>query len=274
MPELPEVTTIVNQLKKEIVGKKISSVFVNKTYKTTPAGESFENAIINSIIIGVDRVAKVIVVTLEKASSRKFLALHLAMTGLVRLYKRDTFSKGLVVFCLDDGSRFVFTDQRRFGYVQLFEKMETLENKYGPDPFKITASDFAKIIKSKSASWRTNIKNALLDQRLIAGIGNIYVNEALFMAKIHPQTKTAAIATGQLAILLAAIKDVLARSITHRGSTLSDLTYTDIYGNYGEFQTHFKIYGRKGETCEDCKTKIEFIMLNGRGTYFCPVCQN
>ncbi|MFH1955282.1 MAG: DNA-formamidopyrimidine glycosylase [Patescibacteria group bacterium] len=273
MPELPEVTTITNQLKKEVVGKKISSVFINPIYKTIPASKRFKKDIAGSTILEVTRIAKVMLLTLEKDTIKKYLVIHLAMTGAIRFYtaNKSAFKQELVAINFKDGSKISFTDQRRFGYVKLLDEVELakLKNKYGPDPSEVTAIKFEKRIKSKN----TNIKNALLDQQIIAGIGNIYANEALFMAKIHPKTRTNNITTQQYSHLLAEIKQVLSDAIKHKGSTLSDLMYSDIYGKYGEHQKYFKIYGKQNENCAVCKTRIEFIILNGRGTYFCPACQ-
>ncbi|MBU1017322.1 bifunctional DNA-formamidopyrimidine glycosylase/DNA-(apurinic or apyrimidinic site) lyase [Patescibacteria group bacterium] len=268
MPELPEVTTITNQLKKEVVGKKISSVFINQNYKVYPSNEEFIKDVLGSKVRDVFRIAKVIVIEIKKGDEEKYIAIHLAMTGRLQLAKDSPY---LVKCEFEDKSKIVFADQRRFGYVKLLDEVELakLKNKYGPDPSEVTAIKFEKRIKSKN----TNIKNALLDQQIIAGIGNIYANEALFMAKIHPKTRTNNITTQQYSHLLAEIKQVLSDAIKHKGSTLSDLMYSDIYGKYGEHQKYFKIYGKQNENCAVCKTRIEFIILNGRGTYFCPACQ-
>ena len=273
MPELPEVTTITKQLKKEIVGRKIAEIAINSSYKTYPSNEDLIKSTKQAAVTDVFRVAKVIVIELYKEKIRSYLTIHLAMTGRIKFHnEKDISSKlDLVVFELDNASKIVFTDQRRFGYVKIFDEKEFQEfrQKYGPDPLKMDLSEFEKQVKSK----KTNIKNALLDQRLIAGIGNIYANDALFLAKIHPKTKTLDITREQLSILLKHIQNILNEAIEHRGSTLEDLMYTDIYGNYGEHQKYFRIYGRNRKLCTICRSEIEFMTLNGRGTYFCPNCQ-
>ena len=275
MPELPEVTTITNQLKKELVEKVFSNVFVNLNYKTYPSNEGFIKDVAGSKVLDVYRIAKVIIIKIAKDEKESYITIHLAMTGGLRYFSSEKKHLGgdsvLVKFEFEDDSILTFTDQRRFGYVKLLDEREflTLTQKYASDPFEINLKSFEKNIKSK----RTNIKNALLNQSLISGIGNIYANDALFMAKIHPETKTVILTIAQLNSLLTALKTILKEGINHKGSTLSDLMYTDIYGGYGEHQKYFRVYGKNGSPCAICTTNIEFKILNGRGTYYCLKCQ-
>lgn len=276
MPELPEVTTITNQLKKELTGKTVVSVFVNPGYNVYPSSEGVVENVSGAKVCDVFRVAKVIVIKIKKDLEEKYVAIHLAMTGRIKfLESKNVFQNisqdvsHLLVMNFDNKSQIVFTDQRRFGYVKLLSgvEFEELKNKYGPDSLEVNVTEFEKKVKSKNM----NIKKALLDQELISGIGNIYANEALFISRIHPETKTRNLTTQQLNTLLIAIKQILKEGIKYKGSTLNDLMYTDIYGNYGEYQKHFKIYNKN--RCLLCKTRIKFMSLNGRGTYFCPSCQ-
>jgi len=275
MPELPEVTTISNQLKKELTGKVISSVSVNVGYKVHPSNEEFLKWVTRSTIEDVGRIAKVIVIIVGKSDARRYISIHLAMTGRLRFWRslpnQESPQTGdsLVEMRFEGGTSLVFTDVRRFGYVKLLNEgeLKVLKAKYGPDPLSVDLKSFSKNIRSR----RTNIKNALLDQSLISGIGNIYANDALFMAKIHPKVSTGDLTIQQFNNLLSSIRQILYEGIEHRGSTLGDLMYTDIYGFYGEHQNYFRIYGKS--FCSICKSKLEFMVLNSRGTYFCPVCQ-
>ncbi len=274
MPELPEVTTITNQLKKELVGKTISNVFINLNYNTYPSNEEFAKGVKRSKVTEVYRIAKVIVIKIAKDGKEHYFVIHLAMTGRLRYFGSELAKDApyLIKCKFEDDSILTFTDQRRFGYVKLLDKVKLaeLKNKCGPDPLEVSTSDFEKQIKSK----KTNIKNALLDQSLVAGIGNIYANDSLWVAKIHPETKTSALTTTQSNNLLTALKTILKEGIDHKGSTLSDLMYTDIYGNYGEQQRYFRVYGKSGNPCTVCSMRIEFKNLNGRGSYYCPRCQS
>jgi formamidopyrimidine-DNA glycosylase len=164
-----------------------------------------------------------------------------------------------------------FCDMRMFGKVAALEPHEiaALREKYGPEPISTatTAEQFHKQILSK----RSNIKNVLLDQSIISGLGNIYATDTLFLAKIHPETSSQKITAEQSERLLKFSKQILEEGILHRGSTLSDRMYIDAYGREGTHQNHFRIYGKSH--CPECKSATEFIKINGRGTYYCPICQ-
>lgn len=273
MPELPEVTTISNQLKKEIVGKTIHSVSINPKYAVYPTNSFFVENVSGSKILNVTRIGKVIIIKLEKNKRPFYITIHLAMTGRLRFYakKENAAQEGLVALLFDDKSSLIFTDQRRFGYVKLINGKEFLElkKKFGPEPFEISLEEFEKNIKS----IKTNVKNALLNQHILAGVGNIYANDALFMAGINPKSKTTDLSTSQCKKLLHSLQEILREAIEHKGATLEDLMYLDIYGNPGTHQKYFRVYGKKNRSCILCKTKIEFLTLNGRGIFFCPNCQ-
>lgn len=273
MPELPEVHTITTDLKKHILGAVIKNIEVKGGFSVSPATSTFKKKLIGQKITDIHRVAKNIVLTLN---SSDFLVIHLAMTGRLLFrklgFKQDQWER--VKFTLEkDGKEgeLRYTDLRMFGKVKIINKVEykTLLEKYGPDPITETFDhyEFLERLQDK----RTNIKNALLDQTVISGIGNIYANDALWMAKIHPETKTSDITPPMAKSLLAAVREILNESIGNRGSTLSDKMYVDIFGKSGEHQNFFRIYDK--EECPRCHIPVKFIKLNGRGTYFCDNCQ-
>ena len=237
-----------------------------------PSTQVFISQIAGAKIEKVFRIAKVILFTLLKGSEIFYISVHLAMTG--RLYLKTKDSRGgkvLVQFNISGNQTLYFTDQRRFGFVKLISEVDVfnLQNKYGLDPFEATSEGFKNNLKSKN----TNIKNALLDQSIIAGVGNIYANDALFMAKINPMARTNSITDLQYSYLYNSVRTILQEGIEHKGSTLDDFMYMDIYGNYGEHQNYFRVYGRNNLGCSVCNSKVEFVTLNGRGTFYCAKCQ-
>jgi formamidopyrimidine-DNA glycosylase len=149
------------------------------------------------------------------------------------------------------------------------KEVSLLKEKYGPDLIidKITPEQFLQRLKLK----KTAVKNALLEQSLVAGLGNIYVTDALWLSKIHPTTRTTDLALNHAKILLKSAVDILTEGIKHRGSTLADKAYVDVFGRIGNHQNYFRIYGKTN--CPACRNKIVYVKLNGRGTYFCPSCQ-
>jgi formamidopyrimidine-DNA glycosylase len=257
VPELPEVHTISSDLNTALKGFVIKDVVITKNYIVRPSNNYFLKNIKDKNIIEVRRIAKNIVVNLEGNLS---LIFHLAMTGRILLKSDDAEDRWTKVkFMVEKGSIhkvLKFTDMRMFGKVELVEskKIADLEKKYGPEPLNnnLTPKQLYQILHSK----KTNIKNALLDQSLVSGLGNIYATDTLFLARI---------------LILQSARKVLTEGIFHRGSTLKDKMYVDIYGNPGSHQEHFYIYMR--EICSKCQTKVEYIKVNGRGTYFCPSCQ-
>lgn len=294
MPELPEVTTITNQLKKEIAGSTVVDVTSVGGYKTQPG---LREKAIGQKVRSVRRVAKNIVIELSNFKSQisNYVVIHLAMTGRLLLrqvgQKEDPWTR--LVFKLlsskykgekykSSGSKEIstrgerelrFCDSRMFGFVRLMsqDELEQYSSKYGPDALdeKLTPEVFLNQLKKK----KTEVKRALLEQELIAGAGNIYVNDSLWMAGIHPQTKSTEVTSTQAKSLLQALQTILKESIEHRGSTLGDKMYIDVYGREGEHQKYFRVFGKGGEACPRCKSTIEFIEIGGRGSFYCPQCQ-
>lgn len=292
MPELPEVTTISNQLRKEIKGFEVEDIRILGSYRTEPEISVFKKEVEGKEIADVERVAKTIVIKLKPDSAPTYIVIHLAMTG--RLLLRDENDKEdpwtRLVFQLtsakipdlnssDPGSdrsgskELRFCDSRMFGFVKLFsgEQLEGHRKKYGPDALSpnLTSKKLLDNLQKK----KTAVKKALLEQDIIAGVGNIYANDSLWMAKIHPETLTSELTQVQAVSLLGSLREILEESITHRGSTLGDKMYIDLYGREGLHQNYFRIFGKEGEPCPRCKEKIEFTEIGGRGTFHCPKCQ-
>lgn len=273
MPELPEVYTISQDLKKNIIGYKIVNIQTSKYYKLPSSVNTKLKNTIGLKIEDVDNIAKNIVIKLSKNT---YIIFHLAMTGRILLrepsHKDDNWVKVVLEIQKDKKTKNLkFTDMRQFGKVLVLDKLglATLINKYGLNPLEnsVTPEKFLKAIKSK----RSNIKNVLLDQKIISGVGNIYATDSLFLSKIHPQVSSQDITLDDAAKLLKSVRQVLKEGIKNRGSTLPDKMYVDIFGNEGHQQNHFKIYLK--QKCPIDNSKVEFIKINGRGTYFCPSCQ-
>jgi formamidopyrimidine-DNA glycosylase len=273
MPELPEVHTIVVDLNENISGYKILDVLIKSAYKTIPNNTTFKRALVGKTVVDVYRIAKNIVVRL---SSGNYVLIHLAMTGRVLLKDASGKPNGgtCVMIKMEKNGNIKelrFADTRMFGKIGVIgeKSLQTLFNKYGPEPIdpSLTVKHFHRIIKSK----RTNIKNVLLDQSLVSGLGNIYATESLFISGINPQTNTSKITLDMAKKLLDSARLVIKEGIKNRGSTLPDKAYVDIFGKEGSQQKHFRIYMK--EKCPKCDSGVKFIKLNGRGTYFCENCQ-
>lgn len=265
MPELPEVQTVVNTLRPRVIGRRITRVRLNRSDILSPAGTDLPSLLSGQTVKEIARRAKRIMFTLE-GGGRFYV--HLGMTGrLVLSSPKDLPPPHTHLrLDLDNGSEIRFTDPRRFGGVWWlgtnYEKDDM-----GPEPLTMRPAQLAKQLARTTRA----IKNALLDQRVLAGLGNIYVDESLFAAGIHPLTPANTLTPDQVARLNRCIKTTLRRALRHRGSTLRD--YRDAEGLPGNFQSLHRVYDRKGEPCRACRTPIERVVLGGRSTHFCPKCQ-
>ncbi|HAI62713.1 MAG: Formamidopyrimidine-DNA glycosylase (Fapy-DNA glycosylase) [candidate division WWE3 bacterium GW2011_GWF2_41_45] len=270
MPELPETQTIAAILNENLKGKNVLQVQVSKDYKALPSTDIFIKTITGKQIKSVERVAKNVLLKLDNGVRILF---HLAMTGRLLLWKNSVGSEKWVKVILhfDGDTKLTFSDMRMFGKAAVLSPKQTeeLTARYGPEPLdeNTTPQKLFENLKTK----RTNIKNALLDQEVISGLGNIYATDALFLAKINPLTKTNNITIENASQLLSASRTVLNEGIKFGGSTLGDKMYVDPFGKEGTYQEHFKIYSK--EKCPVCGAKVSFIKISGRGTYFCPGCQ-
>jgi formamidopyrimidine-DNA glycosylase len=278
MPELPEVETIVRDLQARIPGRTIRKVSVKQPdilVAATPA--QFQRALRGRRIEDVARRAKNIVIHLDDEST---LVVRLGMTGrlVVRKSAPGVRSKGPnelrhvgVRFDLDDGSALLYDDVRRFGRLELFRpgywQRRALEFGYEP-----LSSDFTPARLFELTRFSTSpIRNWLLDPYRIAGIGNIYANEALFRAGVRPTRRTNRITRAESERLYETLRVVLQEAIDKRGTTISD--YRDGSGDQGEYLPLLQVYGRAGEPCLRCGTHIKRIVLSNRSAYYCPQCQ-
>ena len=272
VPELPEVHTITNDLKKTLTGAKIVDIKIGPNYTARPDNNTFVKSIKGKQIVNVKRIAKNILIEMEKGA---LLHVHLAMTGRILLTDKESLDNWTrVSFKLDVANKhkfLKFTDVRKFGKIGFFPDITStgLLTKYGPDLVSSppTIESFAKSIKKKNSS----IKTVLLDQKVVAGLGNIYATDALFLAGIDPSRNSRSLTEEELEKLLKAAISVLNEGIQHRGSTMPDKMYVDIFGKSGSYQEHFKMYLHS--KCPKCGGNVINKKINGRGSYFCPNCQ-
>jgi formamidopyrimidine-DNA glycosylase len=291
MPELPEVETITNDLKKSVLGYEISDFWTDSPTQILPNAIAVKKGIIAGKIIGVERLGKLIVFWVSwysgiKALKQHFLGIHLKMSGRVFLRKKsdapDKYCHAILTMRStktdfnDPSYELRFCDMRKFGYIRFYRNKEELEKmvntKLGPGPFdkKFTAS----YLQDKFSGKNTTIKSALLNQRIISGIGNIYANEALFVAGIRPNKAVTYLNINVLKRLRTSIIKVLKQGIKHRGSSSKDEGYKDLFGNLGTYQKHFLVYEKKGKSCPNsCGGVIKYDKVSGRGTFWCEKCQ-
>jgi formamidopyrimidine-DNA glycosylase len=272
MPELPEVETVARSLAPQVVGRTIAGVerLDWERMVETPPAPVFRDLIAGRRILGVRRRSKWVLLDLDDGW---VLAIHLRMSGNLTVQAPADVARPHVhlVLALDDGRRIFFDDERKFGRVRLLDRggLAALDAAHGPEPLAdaFSAAEFARIL----AGRRTKIKPLLLDQRMIAGIGNIYASEALWLARIHPLLPAAAIDAAGAEALHGAIRAVLEKAIAHEGSSLRN--YRNSYGRRGQNQEHFLVYDRTGQPCQRCGTPIERIVVGQRSTFYCPTCQ-
>lgn len=270
MPELPEVETVVRDLRPLLVGRSFVKIAVGRKALRKKWTRSWEAQLIGQSVRAIERRGKWI--TLDLGTCR--LLVHLGMTGQFTVVPADwpRESHTHVIVTLDDANELRFRDVRRFGSMTLFPDAESLAaffvaNDLGPEPFALESTYWRECLRST----RRNLKAVLLDQTVVAGVGNIYADESLFEAKLHPALIGNRVTAPQAERLHAAVIAVLTRAIEQRGSSIRD--YIGGSGLKGRFQDEFRVYGRTGEPCVRCRTPIERIVLAGRSTHFCPRCQ-
>lgn len=293
MPELPEVETLRRELSKAVKGKTIKSAKVKWPKMVSPLSvASFQKKIAGNKIIDVDRRAKMLILKLSKCDSKTkdcFLTVHLKMTGqLIFIAKgkkpvmgghpqkggsNDLPNKYThIIISLTDGSTLYFNDLRKFGWMRILSEkdLNQLSENYGVEALdaKFNFKKFKEIINRYP---NRKIKQVLLDQTLIAGIGNIYADESCFCSGIMPTRVASKISDSEIKKLLSCIKRILKLAVL-KGGTSSD-TYVQLTGKQGGFVPYLKVYGRKGKKCKKCKGQIEKMRVFGRGTHFCPDCQ-
>lgn len=271
MPELPEVETIVRGLQKTVVGKKIRNVKVIFPGIVKQDTKNFIRNVGRSKIIMVRRQGKYILIDL---SNSKTILTHLGMTGNFLLVKSSSprnKHNHLIIRFYETRKELRYNDQRKFGKIKSFltckeENVSELK-KLGPESLNISASDFINLFKKRKG----RIKSALLNQQILAGLGNIYADESLFGARIHPSQKIDQLTFPQLRKLHQAIQIILKKAIKAGGSSIEN--YYKVNGKIGSFQLQHKVYGREGLSCKKCGTKIKRIKISQRSSYFCPRCQ-
>jgi formamidopyrimidine-DNA glycosylase len=273
VPELPEVETIARGLDKRVRNDAIDSVWLGKHREPLKSSaREISAALTGTRIIEVRRVGKHIVFDLEASTSQNGKAtrqwiVHLGMTGrmLVCSPEEETPKHTHAIASLASGRELRFVDPRRFGRLSVATKKSFAGP--GTEPLTISPEDFAKLFRGR----KTPIKAALLNQKLLHGVGNIYADESLFRAGIRPKRQAGRLTRAELDRLHAAVKEVLKEAIKLGGSSVSD--YVDAEGREGFFQLQHRVYLRTGEPCLVCKTPIKRMVLGGRGTHYCPKCQ-
>jgi formamidopyrimidine-DNA glycosylase len=276
MPELPEVETVVRTLAPHLVGQRFSRIRHLRSDIVEPREVDLPRLLGGRRVRAVDRRGKKILIRLDSDAT---LCIHLGMTGRLTIEPASNPIQPHTHFIADLSSianrksqianspQLRFRDPRRFGGIWWLCDGEADDNNLGPEPLKVRPNQLAQ----RLARTRRAIKTALLDQSILAGIGNIYADESLFHSRIDPTTPANRLSPAQILRLNRAIKLILRRAINHRGSSLRD--YVDADGEGGGFQLLHRVYAREGEPCPRCKTPISRIVLGGRSTHFCPRCQ-
>ena len=281
MPEMPEVETVRRGLTPHLSGSIVSFVDLRRPNLRFPFPENFEEILIGAKIERIDRRSKYL---LFRLSNGYTWMSHLGMTGVWTVGSEGKGKHDHVYFEFDDGLKTaVYTDHRRFGFMDIFETSNESEQKWlatlGPEP--LTEDFTVQVLKSNLHEKRSPIKSALLDQRVVSGLGNIYVSEILFRSKISP-IKTAAEVAGKsnrvntkIQRIFENTNQVIAEAIMVGGSTISDFRGVSGESDLGYFAQQFRVFNREGEECikENCKGKILRIVQSGRSTFYCPKCQ-
>jgi len=268
MPELPEVETVVRDLRPHLIGRTIveSKVYWRKTIET-PDATKFARALRGVKIVTITRRGKYLVFHL---SSRQFMLVHLRMTGgfHLDLSKRPRDKHMHVVFRLSDGYELRFRDTRKFGRMWLVDDPESVTGDLGPEAPDITAKEFHALFKKR----RGYLKPLLLNQTFLAGLGNIYVDESLWYARLHPLRRAETLSREERARLHRAIHQVLKRAIAMGGTSI-DVMYKRVNGASGGFQDSLRAFDREERPCRRCGSLIVKTVVGQRGTHFCPTCQ-
>jgi len=288
MPELPEVETLVRSLKPLVIGRQITGAEFRgsesrgsgqpgvRRILANPVRE-FRRRICGAFIEGVERYGKNIVFPLRhsaKQNGRLFFLVHLGMTGRLTCESTPDFQSKHTHLVLsldgipDERGRWLhYSDIGRFGRLRVTSRLQEVLSELGPDPLEVSGEEFFRLLRSR----RVMLKSLLLDQRFLRGIGNIYADESLFRAGIHPATPAAVLSRKRAARLYQGIRETLFQAIEQGGSSISD--FVDGQGRSGYFQMSHQVYRRTGEPCLRCGSPIRKIVVSSRSTHFCPRCQ-
>ncbi len=265
MPELPEVETIRRELTEQISGKTIAGVCVaDQRLIKEPDAASFKKGLRGSRIRSLARRGKALIFELDTG---KFLVVHLRIAGWLILGRRQ--KKARLAIALSDGTWLNYMDQRALGEVRLVADYLSLPffATLGPEALCLGREEFCRRLSGR----KTCIKNLLLNQKFIAGIGNIYAQEALFLAGIRPQRQALSLKAREAASLHAKLRGVLKEAIRHKGSSVDVYRSTD--NRKGSMQARLRVYGKKNQDCPVCRKPLSWVVLGGRGTCYCPRCQ-
>jgi formamidopyrimidine-DNA glycosylase len=274
MPELPEIEVIRRGLQAHLPGRRIEDVLYNgkALRKAVPLG-AMQKLLTGRTILAVDRRAKFLLLHFDNGAA---LIVHLGMTGRLGLFAAGTIlaTHDHIRWLLDNGLEMRYHDARRFGSVQLVSPDETAAiestvfSAVGPEPFSRGCSAH---LQHQAKGKKQPIKMFLMDMKILAGVGNIYANESLFSAGIHPARPAGSLSPQDWRRLLTELRVILRHAIDCGGSTISD--YLNAGGKPGYFQIHFRVYGKKDAPCQVCGAPIRMVRMGGRATYFCPSCQ-
>jgi formamidopyrimidine-DNA glycosylase len=286
MPELPEVETVKNGLSRLLKNKTVKSVTFDWPKGFPNSEADVNNFLVGASVINVERRGKSLIITL---SSKYCLVVHLKMTGQLVFRGKEQFGAGhpnnsligplpdrstRVVLTFTDNSKLFFNDQRKFGWMRLLPEFEVANldfmKKLGPEPLnsEFKNSEFRKRVRRRKNS---SIKATILDQTVLAGVGNIYADESLWMAKIHPASLSGTLSDAKLNLLFKSIKEVFIKSISLGGST--DRNYVDAEGKKGSYLEFANVFRKEGQLCPRCNTIIIKTRVATRGTHLCPKCQ-
>lgn len=261
MPELPEVETVVRSLAPRLTGRRIVGAEFFSKFVVRQNFDELSAHVRGQMVESVGRHGKFIVIQLGNGA----LTVHLGMTGKL-LVDGHPGAYTRAIFELDRGL-LIYDDIRHFGRIEWSAALPSRAGELGPDALGIQLSEFVELLGQRKAQ----IKPLLLNQRFLRGMGNIYTDEALFLARIHPKAEASRLRKDRARRLHQAMIEVLTLAIEHKGSSISD--YVDADGNRGSFQNRHKVYGRKGEPCTRCGGPIRRILVGQRGTHYCPRCQ-
>lgn len=271
MPELPEVETVARQLREglgaapSLIGRRIQEARVLWPREANLGQRAFDRTLAGLRFAAIDRHGKYLIFRFEPGRRAPVMLVHLKMSGRLDIVTHhDAFTPhARAVWLLDDGYALRFDDARKFGRVYVVDDERLVTNKLGPDALLVSEDEFVTRLGRKSGA----IKPILLDQGFVAGVGNIYADESLWLARLHPKRRAAALDPGDGRRLYAAVRRVLVEAIAANGASF-DWVYPS-----GSYQDDFKVYGRTGAPCVQCGRPVERILVGQRSTHFCPGCQ-
>ncbi|HSJ52330.1 MAG TPA: bifunctional DNA-formamidopyrimidine glycosylase/DNA-(apurinic or apyrimidinic site) lyase [Anaerolineae bacterium] len=274
MPELPEVETVARSLREPLGGRTIVDVTVHwprtvNLARGQEGGDEFRRRLVGRRVTSVGRRGKYVVIGLDEG----YLLVHLKMSGRLQVVPRSQPADKhvQVLFDLDDGQQWRFREVRNFGRIYLVDLPDRVTAALGPEPLAadLTLAEFRRLLSRRSG----RLKSLLLNQAFLAGLGNIYADEALFRAGLHPLRRAASLSAEEQERLYRSVREVLEEAIADQGTTLSDGGYVDAEGQEGRHQERLAVYHRAGEPCPRCQAPIERTIIGGRSSHFCPRCQ-